>query len=111
MVRLSGLMAKPLLLIWGRGSAEREPLKDLVAVVQAIGLAHSKDGAVLLLARIFDERHRALGMTIKGVPLSVRFVANRDDFVFGHKEAQKSSLYPATIRDAPIGARETQWWR
>ena len=49
---MSGLTAKPLLLIWGRGSAEREPLKDLVAVVQAIGLAHSKDGAVLLLARI-----------------------------------------------------------
>ena len=64
---MSGLMAKPLLLIWGNGLEEREPLEDQVAVVRAIKLPHSKNGAVLFLARIFDDEHCAQTMMIKGV--------------------------------------------
>jgi len=64
---MSGLTAKPLLLIWVERLAGREPSKNHVAVGQAFGFPHPKNGAVLLLARIFDERHCELRKTIKGV--------------------------------------------
>ena len=64
---LSGLTAKPLLLIWGKGVEEPEPLADPVAVVRAIELPHSKNGEVLLLARIIDEGHCAPKMAVKRI--------------------------------------------
>ena len=67
MSMMSGLTAKPLLLIWVERLAGREPSKNHVAVGQAIGHPHPKNGAVLLLARIANERLFALKMTIKRV--------------------------------------------
>src|SRR3972149_3087423 len=52
---MSGLMAKPLLLNrvdWDKG---RQLSSDHVAVGQANGFPHPKDGAVLLLALISDD--------------------------------------------------------
>ena len=64
---MSGLMAKPLLLIRVERLYERERPSDQVVVVLAIALPPSSQGAVLLLARIFDDEHCAQTMTIKRV--------------------------------------------
>ena len=64
---MSGPMAKPLLLIRVERLYERERPSDQVVVVLAIALPPSSQGAVLLLARIFDDEQCAQTMTIKCV--------------------------------------------